>query len=125
MSPMPSEPSCSSTRRLVRSSIRKRWHVCCSVRIASRLLTSKVWRSAHGAYCAPTSLDDVTAVEVLANIDAMSYATSAVRPDEPISGEAILEVHRRLLLPTRLAHHAGRIRTEQNCAGSKSRKTDA
>jgi Fic family protein len=60
---------------------------------------------------------DVKAAEVLANIDAMSFAADAVRNGEAITLEALLEVHRRLLAPTALGRHAGRIRTEQNWIG--------
>ncbi len=58
---------------------------------------------------------DATASEVLANIDAMTYA---IRDSAgPITIERILKVHRRLLEPTRHAAHAGVIRTEQNWIG--------
>jgi Fic family protein len=60
---------------------------------------------------------DVKAAEILANIDAMSFAADAVRSGEPIMLETLLEVHRRLLAPTALSRHAGRIRTEQNWIG--------
>ena len=60
---------------------------------------------------------DVTAAEVLANIDAMVWGVEAVEPDGPITLDMLLEVHRRLLEGTRLEEHGGRIRTEQNWIG--------
>ena len=62
-------------------------------------------------------VSDVTAAEVLANIDAMSWGLGAVEPDEEITLERLLETHRRLMAGTRLAEHGGRIRTQQNWIG--------
>jgi Fic family protein len=61
---------------------------------------------------------DATALEVLANIEAMSYALEGTEPD--ITLERILEFHRRLLTPTRLAGEGGRIRSQQNWIGGTS-----
>jgi Fic family protein len=63
---------------------------------------------------------DVTADEVLGNIDAMSWAvdTFAERPTIDVAG--ILEVHRRLLAETRLDEYAGRVREQQNWIGGSS-----
>ena len=60
---------------------------------------------------------DVTALEVLANIDAMATAVSGVGPGDPITLDHLIAFHRRLLTGTRLEDHAGRIRTEQNWIG--------
>ena len=60
---------------------------------------------------------DVTAVEVLGNIEAMVWAVEAVPPGGEISVEIVLEAHRRLLAGTRLAKHGGRTRTVQNWIG--------
>ena len=60
---------------------------------------------------------DVTAAEVLANIDAMVWGMEAVEPGGPITLGMLLEVHRRLLEGTRLEEHGGRIRTVQNWIG--------
>ena len=60
---------------------------------------------------------DVTAAEVLGNIDAMVWAIESVTLDQEISLSHILEIHRRLLVGTRMDEHAGRIRTEQNWIG--------
>lgn len=64
------------------------------------------------------SATDATAEEVLANVDAMTYARAD--PDSPITVDRLLEVHRRLLAPTNMAMHAGVIRTEQNWIGGTS-----
>ena len=63
---------------------------------------------------------DVTAEEVLGNIEAMSWATNTLAQEETVTLEGLLEVHRRLLAGTRLAHHAGVIREEQNWIGGSS-----
>jgi Fic family protein len=63
---------------------------------------------------------DVTAAEVLGNIDAMVFAIQAVGPGSDITLELLSEVHRRLLAGTRLEAHGGRFRTEQNWIGGSS-----
>ena len=60
---------------------------------------------------------DVTATEVLGNIDAMASAIRSVAPGEPITLDLLLDFHRRLLTGTRLEEHAGSIRSEQNWIG--------
>jgi Fic family protein len=60
---------------------------------------------------------DVTAVEVLGNIDAMAYAVEQVRPGGQITTELILGVHQRLLADTRLEQYGGRFREQQNWIG--------
>ncbi len=60
---------------------------------------------------------DVTAAEVLANVDAMVWGVDAVEPNGPITLDVLLEVHRRLLAGTRLEEHGGRVRTVQNWTG--------
>ena len=60
---------------------------------------------------------DITAVEVLGNIEAMAWAVEAVPPGGAISMEIMIEAHRRLLAGTRLAEYGGRIRTVQNWIG--------
>ena len=56
---------------------------------------------------------DVTAAEVLNNIDAMVWGVSAVDVGGPITVDILLELHLRLLSGTRLEEHGGRIRTVQ------------
>jgi Fic family protein len=60
---------------------------------------------------------DVTAAEVLANIEAMSSAISQIGPGDPITFDLLLGFHSRLLTGTRLDAYAGHIRTEQNWIG--------
>jgi len=63
---------------------------------------------------------DVTAAEVLANIDAMAAVIHSFSPGDPITVDDLLGFHRRLLAGTRLDAHAGAIRTEQNWIGGSS-----
>ena len=63
---------------------------------------------------------DVTAVEVLNNIEAMRWATTAALDAERIDVPLLLEIHRRLLAGTHLDELGGRIRTEQNWIGGSS-----
>ena len=60
---------------------------------------------------------DITADEVLGNIDAMRTALAIGESGELITTDALLEVHRRLLRDTAIREHAGRIRTAQNWIG--------
>ena len=60
---------------------------------------------------------DVTAVEVLGNIEAMLWATEAVPPGGVITVEIVRGAHHRLLAGTRLAGHGGHSRTVQNWIG--------
>jgi Fic family protein len=63
---------------------------------------------------------DVTAAEVLGNVDAMATAIRSISPGEPISVDLLLKFHRRLLAGTRLDAHAGVIRSGQNWIGGSS-----
>jgi Fic family protein len=63
---------------------------------------------------------DVTAIEVLANIDAMLWSVAAVDEGSPITVEVLLEAHRRLLAGTRLHEHGGKVRTVQNWIGGSA-----
>ena len=60
---------------------------------------------------------DVTAAEILGNIDAMASSIQAVGPGEPVTIDLLLGFHRRLLRDARPGAQAGRIRTEQNWIG--------
>ncbi|MHB1593917.1 MAG: Fic family protein [Streptosporangiaceae bacterium] len=60
---------------------------------------------------------DVTAVEVIGNIQAMASAVQRVGPGDPIGIETLLTFHRRLMAGTRLEAYGGRIRSEQNWIG--------
>jgi len=81
---------------------------------ARRLLRADAARRLGG----PTH--DVTAAEVLGNIDAMVYAVDGVAAGGRLSVDLLLEVHRRLLLGTRLEEHGGRLREVQNWIGGGS-----
>lgn len=81
---------------------------------ARRLLHAEVIRGLKEAS------SDVTATEVLGNIDAMVYGVDAVEPGGPITVDVLLEVHRRLLAGTRLEEYGGRFREEQNWIGGSS-----
>lgn len=63
---------------------------------------------------------DITATEVLNNIEAMRWAVDTVNATDPITVDHLLTIHRRLLMGTRLAPHAGRIRDQQNWIGGNS-----
>ena len=63
-----------------------------------------------------TSRDPV-ALEVLNNIDAMTWGVDAVEPGGPVTVDTVLETHRCLLAGTRIEEHGGRIRTVQNWIG--------
>lgn len=63
---------------------------------------------------------DVTASEVLGNIDAMAYATDLIGVGDSITAEALFEVHRRLLAGSRLEEYGGSVRTAQNWIGGSS-----
>jgi Fic family protein len=63
---------------------------------------------------------DVTAAEVLNNIEAMRWAVESVGTASEITVDHLLEIHRRLLEGTALARYAGRIREQQNWIGGSS-----
>jgi Fic family protein len=63
---------------------------------------------------------DVTAAEVLGNIDAMAFAVDSIAAGGLVSVEHLLEIHRRLLLGTRLEEHGGQLRDVQNWIGGSS-----
>src|SRR6266849_11164457 len=63
---------------------------------------------------------DVTAAEVLSNIDAMSAAITEIGTGDPIRVTTLLTFHQRLLGNTRQAPHAGRLREKQNWIGGSA-----
>mgnify|MGYP003288049504 CR=1 FL=1 len=63
---------------------------------------------------------DVTATEVLNNIEAMRWAVDALIDVEQITVDHLLEIHRRLMEGTRLEQHAGKLREQQNWIGGSS-----
>ncbi len=60
---------------------------------------------------------DVTAEEVLGNVDAMSEALAAAEGEETITVDTILRIHAALLANTSLQVHRGTVRLEQNWVG--------
>ena len=78
---------------------------------AQRLLRAEAVRSMRE----PSS--DVTASEVLANIDAMLHGVESVGFEDEITVDVLLGIHRRLLAGTRLEPHGGEFREVQNWIG--------
>jgi Fic family protein len=75
---------------------------------------------AEAARCLGDDPSDVTAVEVLGNIDAMVFAIEHIDAGDPITVELVLEVHRRLLARTRQEQYGGKFRDEQNWIGGNA-----
>ena len=63
---------------------------------------------------------DVTAVEVLNNVDAMRWAFDAVAGRDTITVDGLLEIHERLMAGTPLAGEAGTLRRRPNWIGGSS-----
>jgi Fic family protein len=78
---------------------------------ARRLLHAEIARTFSG------TPSDVTAHEVLNNIDAMVHAVESIGRGDPITADLLLELHRRLLEGTRLEEYGGHFREEQNWIG--------
>jgi Fic family protein len=60
---------------------------------------------------------DVTAIEVLNNLEAMEWAIEHLSTQKAIMTRDLLAIHRRLLTGTRLEEHGGQVRTAQNWIG--------
>jgi Fic family protein len=75
---------------------------------------------AEAARAVGSSPEDVTAEEVLGNIEAMTWAVDTLGTAEGVTIEGLLEVHARLLAGTRFEDHGGRIRETQNWIGGSS-----
>jgi Fic family protein len=78
---------------------------------ARRLLRAEAARSLRARST------DVTAIEILGNIDAMVYGVERVGIGEEITVDLLLEVHRRLVAGTHLDPYAGQLREVQNWIG--------
>jgi Fic family protein len=66
------------------------------------------------------TISDVSATEVLNNVDAMRMAVDSLGADGEITVERLLAIHERLLADTSLWEHAGKIRDQQNWIGGSS-----
>ena len=75
---------------------------------------------AEAAQALGDDANDVTAVEVLGNIQAMSWALHTVGPGDDIALATLLEAHRRLLAGTPFETVGGHLREEQNWIGGSS-----
>jgi Fic family protein len=63
---------------------------------------------------------DVTASEVLNNIEAMRWAVDSLADVKQITLDHLLAIHERLLTGTSLEQHAGKLRQRQNWIGGSS-----
>jgi Fic family protein len=63
---------------------------------------------------------DVTADEVLGNIDAMNRAISEIGPGDQITVDTLLRFHRHLMVGYRDRDHAGNLRQKQNWIGGSA-----
>lgn len=63
---------------------------------------------------------DITATEVLNNIEAMRWAVDSLADVEQIAVEHLLGIHERLLAGTSRERYAGKLREEQNWIGGSS-----
>jgi Fic family protein len=63
---------------------------------------------------------DVSAEEILGNVEAMRLALTAGAAVESITVDTLVDIHRRLLENTPLRGHAGRLREAQNWVGGSS-----
>lgn len=63
---------------------------------------------------------DMTAAEVLNNVEAMRWAVETMSEAGEITVEHLLEIHSRLMAGTRLDHVGGQVRVEQNWIGGSS-----
>jgi len=63
---------------------------------------------------------DVTAEEVLGNIEAMSWAVTKLAAADDVTVDGLLEAHRLLMARTRLEEQGGRVREQQNWIGGSS-----
>lgn len=76
---------------------------------------------AEAARASGVASGDVTADEILGNIEAMRLAGTLAVPDlKAPTADDLLAIHARLLADTRQAAHAGHLRQEQNWIGGSS-----
>jgi Fic family protein len=63
---------------------------------------------------------DITAEEVLGNIEAMNGAISEIGPGDQITVDTLFRFHRRLMVGYRDRDHAGRLRQRQDWIGGSA-----
>ncbi len=63
---------------------------------------------------------DVTATEVLNNIEALRWAVESLSTASAVTVENLLGIHERLLTGTSLEEHGGKVRNQQNWIGGSS-----
>jgi Fic family protein len=63
---------------------------------------------------------DITAVEVLGNIDAMVCGIKGIGADDEITVDLLLAIHQSLLARTRLQEYGGKFREQQNWIGGNA-----
>ena len=63
---------------------------------------------------------DVTAKEVLGNVDAMRWGIEVASHEGEVTIDLLLEIHRRLLLGTHVEQYGGCLRTQQNWIGGSN-----
>jgi Fic family protein len=85
------------------------------LQIGGRRLLKAQLAQAHGEQAT-----DLTAQEILNNVEAMAAALEDQKPGQPITLERLLDTHARLLRATNLEEQAGRLREEQNWIGGSS-----
>jgi Fic family protein len=78
---------------------------------AKRILQAEVEQNVVGAH------PDLTAREVLANIQTMDFGIKQVEPGGKITLRLILEIHKQLLAGSELSIQGGKLREEQNWIG--------
>jgi Fic family protein len=88
-----------------------------SSRIEGLEVESRRLLKAQAARGSGDELSDVTAIEVLNNLEAMAWAIEHLSSQKAITTRDLLAIHRRLLTGTRLEHHGGTMRTAQNWIG--------
>lgn len=78
---------------------------------ARRILKAEVDQGTEGLHV------EISAKEVLANINAMNYAIASIEKGDLITLDQILEINRELLASTTLSRVGGKLREQQNWIG--------
>ncbi|HUW88557.1 MAG TPA: Fic family protein [Candidatus Paceibacterota bacterium] len=81
---------------------------------ARRILKAEVDQGTEGLHV------EISAKEVLANINAMNYAIASIEKGDLITLDQILEINRELLASTTLSSVGGKLREQQNWIGGNN-----